>query len=239
MIFDSAWEKIARAKRHTVEVDSMEQEFLGSKCSGVVIEIDPATGDKIQKLKFVDPVPLALSSTVSDAVNNLRDALDHACYATAITAGKIGTKCAVFPFAGSSTDLENSIRGRSNDLPNEILSLLRTFKPYKGGNEILVSLNSVANANKHGMLRPMARSAGTVSMHIGRVRGGHFGIPGNAFRWDGDKNEIIVARYGGDAEVDYQFQIQVFIAFNESMGFHKSNLRGRLLRIARHALIDI
>jgi len=216
MIFDSGRQKIARAKRHAVELDAFEQEFLRNECSGVVVEVDPATGDKIQKLKFTGPIPLEASSIVSDAANNLRDALDHACNAVAVASGKSDPRYAVFPFAGSSADLENAIRGRSKDLPDEILSLIRTFKPYKGGNEILVALNSVANANKHGMLRPMARSTGVVNMQIERVSGGHFGIPPGAFRWDSDKNEIIIARYGRDVKVDYNFQVQVFVAFDEA-----------------------
>lgn len=215
-IFDSARQKIARAKQHAVELNSLEQTFLGSQCSGVIIEVDRATGDKIQKLKFTGPVPLEGSSIVSDAANNLRDALDHACYATAIASGKNDPRYAVFPFAGSSADLDNAIRGRSKDLPQEILALLRTFNPYKGGNHVLSVLNSLANANKHGMLRPMATSTGTVSMHIGKVSGGHFGIPGNAFRWDGEKNEIVVARYGRSTQVNHNFQIQVFLAFDEA-----------------------
>jgi len=216
MIFDSARHKIARAKRHTEELDSLEQNFLRDKCGRVIVEVDPATGDKIQKLKFSEPVPLECSSVVSDAANNLRDALDHACNAIAVAAGKIDPRYAVFPFAGTADDLENAIRGRSKDLPDEILALLRTFKPYKGGNEILVALNAVANANKHGLLRPMARASGAVNMHVGKVSGGHFGIPSDAFAWNSAENEIIIARYGRHAQVNYNFQVQVFIAFNEA-----------------------
>ena len=47
MIFDSARQKIARAQRYAVELNSMEQSFLKEKCSGVITEIDSTSGDKI------------------------------------------------------------------------------------------------------------------------------------------------------------------------------------------------
>jgi hypothetical protein len=81
---------------------------------------------------------------------------------------------AYFPFA-KDAGLENAIKGRSKDVPQEIYPLLRSFEPYQGGNEILGGLNMRCNADKHKMLTPV----GTGIVRPGTsIRGrGFFSIP--------------------------------------------------------------
>ena len=92
----------------------MEQGFLKRACSGPITEVEPASGSKVVKVKFFNAVPLEIASVVSDAANNLRDSLDHIAYATAQAAiSGSHPRHAAFPFAGSTEQLENSIKGRS------------------------------------------------------------------------------------------------------------------------------
>jgi hypothetical protein len=109
-IFNSARQKIARAKKHAVEFDSLEKDYVRKECSGFVTETDPDNGSKVVKIRFLSPVPFDIAGVVSDAANNLRDALDHAGYATA-EVFKRGSKPkhTGFPFAASAEQLEKSI----------------------------------------------------------------------------------------------------------------------------------
>src|SRR5260221_9758438 len=125
MIFDSAREKIARAQRHLFEFDSLEQAYLRNKSSGIIMEDDPATGLQAIKIKFSEPIPLQCAGIVSDSANNFRDALDHMLYAVAVASGKVQPRHTNFPFARDPADLEKVIHGRTKDLPDSILSLLR------------------------------------------------------------------------------------------------------------------
>src|SRR5271168_1049773 len=108
--FESSRLKIARAKRHISELDASEQRFLKGKCKGLVVEVDPATGNKLHKVKFSNSVPLECDGIVSDAANNLRDALDHAGASLAVIIGKAGSKYAAFPFSGSAEQFEKCAR---------------------------------------------------------------------------------------------------------------------------------
>jgi hypothetical protein len=139
----------------------MGQNYLKQACSGIVTEVEANSGEKVVKFKFSEPVPIEIASVVSDAANTLRDSLDHMGYATAQVAKKGNNpKHTSFPFAANAAQLENSINGRAKDVPADILTLFRNLKPYKGGDEQLYALNTIANANKHQMLRPMAVSTG-------------------------------------------------------------------------------
>jgi hypothetical protein len=214
-IFDSARQKIQRAKQHAVEFSSMEQNYLKQACSGIVTEVETNGGEQVVKLKFSKPVPIEIPSVVSDAANNLRDSLDHIGYAAAQAAKKgSNPKHTTFPFAASAAQLENSINGRAKDIPADILTLFRNLRPYKGGDEQLYALNTIANANKHQMLRPMAVSTGTFNLSLGKVSGGMVGIP--QFAWRPDKNEIILFRCGKETAVDISsISVQVFLVFDE------------------------
>ena len=215
-IFDSARQKLIRAKQHTVELESMEKSFFETESSGVIRETEPATGDQFVKIRFRHTIPLEMSSVVSDIANNLRDALDHIGYATAIAGGKSDTKCANFPFGKTSEDLEHSIRRRSKDIPNDILALFRAFKPYKGGNDLLYALNSIANTKKHRVLSPMAVSTGGIYFKSARVSGGSLTMP-FGFGWNSGKNEIELMRCGKNAKLDYSMEVTVVIAFDKSI----------------------
>lgn len=239
-IFNSAQQKLSRAKQHAVEFNSREQEFLKRACSGPVTETEPS-GHKVIKLKFSGPVPLEIASVVSDAVNNLRDSLDHVAYATAEVGLHGGhPRYASFPFAGSVAQLENSIKGRSKEVPEKILDLFRKLKPYRGGDDQLYALNTLANADKHKMLRPMALSIGNFNIDLHRLGGGMLGIGGHdSFAWDSAQNEIIVARYTKDALVDLSgIELQVFLVFDEAT-LQAGDPVGRILDVLAHKVETI
>jgi hypothetical protein len=239
-IFNSARQKLSRAKQHAVEFNEREQEFLRRACSGPVTETE-TSGHKVIRLKFSGPVPLEIASVVSDAVNNLRDCLDHAAYATAeVGLRGVHPRYASFPFAGSETQLENSIKGRSKEVPEKILDLFRTLKPYRGGDDQLYALNTLANADKHTMLRPMAVSTGSFSMDLDRLGGGMLGIGGyDSFAWDPARNEIIIARYTKDSLVDLsRMELQVYLVFDEAT-LEAGDPVGRILDVLAHKVETI
>ena len=130
----------------------------------------------------------------------------------AAASGKIVPREAYFPFAGDASKLDSAIKGRSKDVPQEIHPLLRSFQPYKGGNEILWTLNLLCIADKHKMITPI----GTGIVRPGtNIRGtGFFDMPIPPV-WDRSKQEVIFLTLGPEATFDYKFQFVLFIAFDE------------------------
>src|SRR6267378_5127973 len=95
--FYSSKYSIAHAKRRVRELDGELTEFIKTYPYTCSVEADPQGGQDIHKIKLIKPMPTSIPGTAFDAVNNLRSALDHATYATAIAAKKSG-KHAHFPF---------------------------------------------------------------------------------------------------------------------------------------------
>jgi hypothetical protein len=172
-----------------------------------VVEHDLNTNENIYKITLVKPMPVALSGIMFDAVNNLRAGLDQAIFAIAGS-----NKLRSFPFADTSTDFENAVKGRCKDLPDEIVDLVRTFKPYKGGNDLLWALNKRCNSNKHAIDTTVAIARGDATQSIVEFRG-----PGSLSRsvWDRAKNEMEIARLKPGGTFQMNFQVDGFIAIRD------------------------
>jgi hypothetical protein len=128
--------------------------------------------------------------------------------------GKSNPRGAYFPFADSATNLEDVIRKRCKDLPNEVHALFRSFKPYKGGDDLLWALNRICNANKHRLLAPAGIGVGgAYYRNLNVIYADSLTVP--APRWDSAKNEIIFLTVGPKANVTYNINVSFDIALNE------------------------
>ncbi len=145
-----------------------------------------------------------------DAIGNLREALDHATFGVAVASGCSDAQNAYFPFAGTEERLDSTIKGRCKDIPKEIYPLLRAFKPYHEGNEILFTLNRIANRNKHALLIPV----GAISLDAGlSVKGtGFFSMP-QPHIWDHTKNEMELITLGPGSQFNAHFRFFNTVAF--------------------------
>lgn len=154
-------------------------------------------------------MPVALPGIAFDAVNNLRSALDQAIYGINLAVG-VTDRNSFFPIAKDGTHFQNAVKGRCKNLPPEIVNLISSFKPYKGGNDLLWALNELCNTDKHGIISPVALN--TSSVHY-KSMVFHTGFRGLGFPiWDRTKNEMELYRLakGGTAETD--FNITHYIA---------------------------
>jgi hypothetical protein len=146
--------KLSRAKEHVADLDSKVTEFFERPdIYEFVVDPDPQEPKHvIHKMRFKEPLPESFTAITADAVNNLRSALDAACYAIAVAAGATKPRHAAFPFAGSFADFENGMKGRCKDIPLDLHALFRAYQPYKGGNDALWALNDICVRDKHTLL---------------------------------------------------------------------------------------
>jgi len=205
--------QIARAKEHAVDLKRKFDTFWNTHEQIPFFEHDPHRSDhETFKIRITHPIPLdSYADSAHDAVINLRSALDSAGYALAIGSGNNRLKSTGFPFANSADELENQIKGRSKDIPEEIYPTFRAYQPYRGGNDTLWALNEACNAHKH---------QGLVRLDTGTVLGNFIGTGGivkllSPPRWDSIKQEIECGTFVKGSEVHCYVEIGTFVAFDK------------------------
>jgi hypothetical protein len=212
--FSSPKRRLGRAKENLVKFDHAVKAFINSNPYARVVERDPDGIAEIHKIVLKGQIPEDIPHLAVEIIEALRSALDQTGYACAILAGRTDPKRAYFPFADSEPELANTIRGRCKDLPSEIVSVFRSFQPYKGGNDPLWAMNKMANA-KHTELVPVGVSAGGMHIRTMSVTGT---LALNAPKWDSAKNEMIFARVGIGSKLDYQMDFTFNITFGDVPG---------------------
>jgi len=212
----SAKKKLTRAQQHSGDLETELKRFFENQPGTNVVEVDPTGQYKLFKVRFKNSIPDQITDITYDAVHNLRDSLDHIGYGIAVASGRNNPQHTNFPFAPDAAKFDQQMRGRCKDLPDEIVSVFRSFKSYKGGNDLLWALNKVAVTNKHMLVNPMAAASHSMFIQNLTISGGQvpFGI-GESARWDRSKNEITVMRLPAQAQIQANFGVQIFIAFGE------------------------
>ncbi len=211
--FEDAKDKIAWADKRFGDLDLEIRKFWQLDPYEEIIEAHPdKPGYQVRKIKLVKEMPSDITHVISEIVGKLRSALDGAGYAVALASGKSAPKSTAFPFSGSLASLSNAIGGRCKDIPAPIQSLFCGFQPYRGGDDLLWSLNEICNAEKHAIAAPIGTGAFPQSV---RVRGTGFSEIPRPHKWDGAKNEMVLITLGPDTEFDYEFNFSMFIGFGD------------------------
>lgn len=213
---DSARYMLARAKHHVIELEREIGVYLDTDPVTPVAEENAAANEYVYKFKIVKPMPAMLNGTASDAVCNLRSALDQAGYACSIASGGKG-KETYFPFGDTPAEVKSRAARGSSEIPPDIFTVMESFKPYKGGDDALWSLNKLANANKHRILSPMAIIADEFQLRNFRVlSSGPMKAAMNP-TWDRDNNEMAFAWVGktSDLNVDCHVEATTLVSFGE------------------------
>lgn len=205
-IFYSSKYSIARAKHHISDLKRQVTEFIKSEPGAVFGEIDENTSEQVFKLKFIKPLPYHLPGIVADAVNNLRSALDQSIYAIAVTIGVAGW-WNLFPFSSDAAHFPSRAKGCCKGFPQEIIDLIGTFKPYKGGDDRIYTLNTLSNANKHATISLI--STAVTTMQVKGSLAHSASILGSSFDWT--KNEMEILREPIGVTSNVEFEISYFV----------------------------
>jgi hypothetical protein len=205
-IFHNAKYSIGRGKYHAAKFQSATDAFLLTDPYRIVFGVEPETGDHVQKIRLVKPMPEDLKGLALDAVSNLRNALDQMMFA-------ITGKMTYFPIGETLSDFENAVKGRCKEVPIEILEVIRGFKPYRGGNFNIWELNKLANSNKHGIIVPCVPEIGEI--YFPRVASEDITPDlGQVGAWDFTKNEMELNRFRPDGTYKSNISIAVYIGFH-------------------------
>jgi hypothetical protein len=215
----SAKLRIKRAAEHLDNLIADFDRFFAENPGGYITEPDPNGTHEIHKIKFTKRFPIEWRILATEIIEHLRASLDHATFAAFFLAtGRLDSNYAAFPFGKTPSDLDNSVRGRSKDLRPEIQTLLRGFNAYKGGNDLLYTLNDLANDCKHGLIAFIGGAVADYEINADLTMSGIGNDPveiADPVIWDGEKNEIVYARVRKGTNFDHHGKLRVYVALSE------------------------
>lgn len=187
--FDSLREVLSNARDHINDLDARIKAFFEREPYARVIDFDRDTGEDVYKVRLTARLPGKLAAVTKDAFANLRDALDHAVYASAVSI-RPGTSPnnTSFPFSYDAIGVHEKLNKEVIGVPPAIRTLIEGLRPHKTGDQTLWGLNSIRNVKTHRVLVPLGAAAidGSVGLIRGHIGQGRIGFS----RWDATKNEI-------------------------------------------------
>lgn len=210
--FESPKLLLERARENIADLHTRIQSFFDRKPYAPVIDFDSETGQDVHKIRLTAKLPGSLSVVFKDVITNLRDALDHAVYGSAVALGRVNPKNTKFPFADSGAEFEGEIMALK-DVPPVIRALLESFRPYKRGNETLWALNKLRNQKTHRIIVPLGVCSPGNEISVATMKIVPPAQMGYS-RWDATKNEVEYMRVGRGSECKYE----VTVAFDVGIG---------------------
>jgi hypothetical protein len=231
--FYSAKRRLARAKKHAIDLDATYVAFINSDPYVRAIELDADGITKLHKIKLANPFPEELSDIASDAFDNLRSVLDQIAYGAGFANIKAPPQFATFPFSNNAKNWQDRADGMAKDVPSDIRTLFGAYEPYpRGKGEPLWALNELRNVNQHAMLAPLGAASVQLigpSFFMKAPANGSisFNLPmWTPSTWDNCKNEMVIFREEPGGQLDYDFKLSPFIAFGNVVHFANEPVMG-------------
>lgn len=216
-LFASPRALINEARADISALDQLVQAFIGAKNWAIVIERDQQSGDNLLKAQFDNDIPARAVVLVRRIANDLRAALDHAVYASAVAWSGGEPEGTSFPFGRFRDDVEKRLRDRGNRaLHQDVVALLLATEPYEGGNVTLRSLNRLRNTNDHRVLTPMHLQTTKFGY---RPRGAMWVDRLDAVsRWIGTRRQLVFAAASPQTQLNAEFDVSFDVALNPRFG---------------------
>ena len=157
-IFASAKHSLRRGQYHALDLaqrlNALNRPNTSEKFATLVVDPQPDGATETIKVRFHPLFRYEFPSIVFDAVSNFRACLDQMIYTIAVPRGL------PLPIGKDAAWAIKRIDGIEY-LPPEILTVFRSFNPYKGGNDTLWALNELCNIKKHAARGPVRLGGST------------------------------------------------------------------------------
>lgn len=220
--FDSAKLMLAETQEYISAFEELAKPFLSEDNRTFFIELDPQSGEQVGKIEFKTDLSPRLAARTYDVFRYLRDALDHALFAsTQMIRGGEPSRCK-YPFGDNAVDVEREIvdHRRCDDLHPDILKIVIASRPYEAGNRPLWAMNKFRNRCTHKVLTP-ATVQGGISM--GAARAGNGGIElKTVSEWRSTRRQLTVVRVRMPDPNSYiEVGPAVTVSLNPAFGFKK------------------
>ena len=194
--FDDPKLLLDRTRHHIDDLETLIKAFFEGKPFARFIERDSNACEEVHKVRLTGQLPAKAATIAKDAFSNLRDALDHAVYASSavLKPGKTMHKTK-FPFAHDAAGVHDKLNRDLLDVSPEIRAFLELLAPHKGGNQLLWGLNCTRNVETHRIIVPLLAASLGSSLRINGAVIGQAQIGQST--WDAAKNEAEYLKSGG------------------------------------------
>ncbi|WP_374530273.1 hypothetical protein [Novosphingobium sp.] len=199
------------------ELDQLIKAFFKRDVAEIIIDIDPKTGENVQKIKFKAHIPKDFRRKATEALNSARHSFDQAAFAARNILGKRSRKGVNYPWSRNPSDLDRLLRERGFD--SRLWDTIREHEPYAtsdshvGGDDLIRTIATIAN-NKHTVgLSINGFIAETTFPNIKTIRIESFSIPNPI--WDPAKNEAELIRWKGDIEIDGDYNFTFVVCLKD------------------------
>lgn len=166
--FDGPKLKVRRAKRHIQDLTELILKF-GAEHRPT---INTTSADGYPRISLITPeipLPDEIPLIAGDTIHNLRTSLDL-MMCDVLRAQDKSTSNIKFPFAATQDDLEKILnKSNARRAGPEVIELIRSYKPYKGGNIGLRGLHDLDISDKHKLIIPISRK-GLYQMTESRIQ---------------------------------------------------------------------
>src|SRR5690349_913881 len=153
--------RVERADKHLAEAQSLISGF-SARCREHVVPKDDGRGSVYPALPTRPDLPVTLPLAVSDAIHNMRAALDYIVFELAShDSGQIqdGTQFLIEDVKSDPANPRRGFDGRKNrclkGLSSAHVDMVESLQPYKGV-EWTKTLRDISNPDKHRMLTVIA-----------------------------------------------------------------------------------
>ena len=147
--------KIQWAYQHIERLHKVLDSFIESNPYGISIERDANTRQPLYRITKVTAIPDSVPLIAGDILHNLRSALDYLACELVVANGNKPTSQTGFPIlenAPSTPDEEKTFARKVKGMGQGAINLIRSIKPYKGGDDTLWRLHRLNIIDKHKLL---------------------------------------------------------------------------------------
>lgn len=158
--------KLERARKHVKDLADEIAAFHASQPYRIVVENDDSNKRRVWRLRVSRTMPIEWSGIVGDAIHNARSALDLLAVALVQKGNPTLSSLDHVHFVIATTEqvFNRRIREELKGASANALSLLRSLKPYKGGNDDLWLLHKLDQLDKHRAIIPVGAAHGSVGI---------------------------------------------------------------------------
>jgi len=226
-LFLSAKQKVARARELIVALDSEIQAFNAIEPHERMVETDPEGLVQEHTVKLTQPLPDSLAALTQEVAIALRAALDQAIFAASKAVGTRRLMDTSFPIAEDTEQLDKLMAEKCRGVPTEIAAMIRGFKPFKDGNELIWGLLAIASVEEYALIVPV----GSVDSGLTFVNN----KTAPRVRWDAKRREIEL----GSFPIHGKYQPHIKILFSAAFGIIEGLENCPVLPVLRAMTVEV
>ena len=156
--------KVVRAEERLANLTALIQTYSEANPTQIEKKLDPATGDRVFRVRILSAPPVEWSIDIGEIVHGLRTSLDHLAWQAVIQNGRQPGRDTAFPVAESEAKFPTLLDRCLGGVGQPFRDFVRRLRPFKGGDPILWPLHQLDVIDKHRLLIPVGAAHRSVSV---------------------------------------------------------------------------